>query len=205
MNGQTEKRTPRGFDWFEISRVVEITEPSGYSYITRRGRNERRNPDNMETPPFWSIYGRRDAEGETPAECIGDFRSRATAALMAEGIADGRPVEINDSMLPGFSVTYEIVTPESAEDGEAEETGYTLESGSLREALAEVWETRTSQVDGVECMEPDCSDPARATSFRVCNGMEFETGARESRTLHFPRGVSPGSAARLCRLIYQGV
>ncbi len=100
-----------------------------------------------------------------------------------------------------FSVSFEIVTPESAENGEAEDSGFELESGSLREAVETLFGTRTSGVGGVEYIEPDCSDTTQARWLTVANGMEFRTGARESRSLHFPNTMTPASRARLCALL----
>lgn len=100
-----------------------------------------------------------------------------------------------------FSVTYEIVTPESAEHGEAESRGYILESGGLREALAALLETRTAHCDGIMTIEPSCSDIGQARWIAVCNGTEYLTGAHENRALHIPNGVTPASRERLFRLI----
>lgn len=100
-----------------------------------------------------------------------------------------------------FSVTYEIVTQESAENGEAEEIGFELESGSLRDAIDAVTVTRTNMVDGVECVELSDSDAASARWITVSNGMEFETGAHESRSLHFPDNLTAASKRRIARIL----
>ena len=100
-----------------------------------------------------------------------------------------------------FNVTYEIVTPESAENGDVDESGFIAENVSLRDAIALVSETRTSRVGGVECIECDslpCDAPRWIT---VMNGMEFETGAQESRSLHIPDGVTESTARRIARLM----
>ena len=100
-----------------------------------------------------------------------------------------------------FNVTYEIITPESAEHGYADESGFVLESAPLREAIDAVHGTRTSRVDGVECIECD-SWPAYAPErVLVINGREYETGAQESRSLHIPLSVTPSSARRIARVI----
>jgi hypothetical protein len=82
-----------------------------------------------------------------------------------------------------FAVTYEIVTPESAAEGEADERGFICEGVSLRDAIKRVQETRTAHVDGVECIAAD-EYPLRSVS--ITNGMEYLTGAQETRTLHMP-------------------
>lgn len=101
-----------------------------------------------------------------------------------------------------FDVSYEIVTPESAEDGDAAERGMIGEDLDLRTALDLLLTTRTSLVGGVEAVEcdswPTSTDlpPRRVT---VYNGMEFETGAYESRSLHLG-DVTPSTAIRIARL-----
>jgi len=100
-----------------------------------------------------------------------------------------------------FSVTFEIVTQESAENGDAEERGYICEAEALRDALKDVHSTRTNEVEGcngIECDSSPCVAPRWVT---VSNGMEFRTGAYESRSLHIPQGVTPASARRIARLV----
>ena len=100
-----------------------------------------------------------------------------------------------------FSVTYEIVTPESAARGDAEELGFIGEGLTLRDALAGLNSaTRTNRVSGVECIECDSSPCDRPWWVTVNNGMEYETGADESRSLHIPASVSDASARRIARL-----
>ena len=99
-----------------------------------------------------------------------------------------------------FNVTYEIVTPESAEEGDAEERGFICEGFSLRDAMTLLHETRTSLVDGVESIDCDsypCDCPRWIT---VTNGMEYETGAHESRSLHIPAALTEATARRIARL-----
>ena len=106
--------------------------------------------------------------------------------------------------MKGFDVTYEIVTPESAEAGDFEETGYAGEGLQLREAIACLHETRTSKADAGGWIEPDSWPISLAyppSSFRLVYGIEYLTGARESRTLHLPRGCTPSSAMRIARLL----
>lgn len=98
-----------------------------------------------------------------------------------------------------FIVTYEVITRESAECGEAEERGVICEGETLREAIRELNCTRTNRVDGVEAVEPSNSH-GRARWITVYNGMEFETGAHENRSLHISDSVSDSSARRIARL-----
>jgi hypothetical protein len=97
-----------------------------------------------------------------------------------------------------FSVTFEIVTQESAEDGER---GFIEQDATLRDAIEAVNRTRTNRVDGVECIEADSHPCVRPRWITIVNGMEFETGANESRALHIPDTVTASSARRIARLV----
>jgi len=99
-----------------------------------------------------------------------------------------------------FSVTYAIVTPESAEEGDVDEQGFELTDASLREAIAAVLSTRTNKVDGIECIETS----EGGSHFRwitVTNGLEYETGAQESRSLHIPDHVTDSNRCRIAHLL----
>ncbi len=98
-----------------------------------------------------------------------------------------------------FNVTYDIVTPESAENGEAAESGFVDQNLSLRDAITELHLTRTNLCDGTECIEPSESR-GRPRWITVVNGQEYLTGAQESRALHIPCKVSDSSAIRIARL-----
>ena len=93
-----------------------------------------------------------------------------------------------------FHVTYQIVTQESAEQGEAAESGFIDKGLDLRVAVDAVFRTRTLFVGGYSTIYD-------GRTFTVDNGMEFLTGAYESRSLHRDRGVTDASWARLCRLL----
>lgn len=100
-----------------------------------------------------------------------------------------------------FSVSYEITTYESAENGEAEERGVIDEGLTLRDAIKEVHRTRTNLVGSVEAILPDSWPVDRVRWITVHNSAEYETGARESRTLHLPDTITPASSRRIARLV----
>lgn len=93
-----------------------------------------------------------------------------------------------------FIVTYEIVTPDSAESGEVEESGFITTDARLRDAIAEVKGTRTNEVESASI-----EDSGRWITIR--NGMEFRTGAYESRSIHPSFNITKSSYSRLFRLI----
>lgn len=96
-----------------------------------------------------------------------------------------------------FLVTYEIVTPESAQDGESDESGILDENLTFEVAADLVKRTRTNLIESRQVMEYD----EHTRTVRVTNGVEFQTGAHEIRTLHFPRHLSASTVfAFLCAL-----
>lgn len=99
-----------------------------------------------------------------------------------------------------FCITYEIVTPESAENGDIDESGSVLMTVDLRQAIKALTETRTSRVNGVLTTEFSSYPVAEGNWLTVYNGMEFETGAHESRSLHFRKGTTLSSMKRIARL-----
>jgi hypothetical protein len=103
--------------------------------------------------------------------------------------------------MPKFHVTYEIVTPESAEQGDVDERGFEIENATLREAIEVVHATRTNRVDGVNSIDASCSRIEDAEWFTITNGMEFETGAYESRSIHMPSSVTGASRRRIAKLL----
>ena len=99
-----------------------------------------------------------------------------------------------------FTVTFDIVTDESAKQGDCEAYGIIDDFTRLRDALKALNETRTSMVDSVECIEPDCIPCDWPRSVRVVNSREFKTGACETRYLHIPARITRASARRIARL-----
>lgn len=101
-----------------------------------------------------------------------------------------------------FTVTQEIITPKSAEYGDAESRKILASNITLREAIHMARETRTSKVDGILAVEPNCSpDYQNATWISIINGTEFETGAQEIRAIHFNQKLKPLTRQRLVKLL----
>ena len=102
-------------------------------------------------------------------------------------------------MIARFRVTYEIVTPESAEHGEAESMGFCAPGGwhfpasdpgphdmTLREALG-------------LCRPSE--DSGRWWNEEAPGRTDWRTGAEEFRSIHPPRNITPASYARVSRLL----
>jgi hypothetical protein len=94
-----------------------------------------------------------------------------------------------------FNVTYDIVTPESAEHSDTDECGFIEEGATLRDAISAVLRGRTRKRDSGDGASYDGDN-----TVIVGNGMEFETGAYETRYLHIPELVTGASARRIARL-----
>lgn len=98
----------------------------------------------------------------------------------------------------GFRVTYDITTPESAENGEAAESGF-VEPGGWRHALGNESAEGMTLREALELCSPqeDCGRWFTETDGRD----NYVTGANEMRALHPPRSITPASYARLKRLL----
>ena len=105
-------------------------------------------------------------------------------------------------MRKGWNVTFEIVTPESAEHGDAESRGFVSENQTLRDAL-EDWGGDGCHVEA-DCYPVDASiPPSWFTAYNVNDGTRsyYEDGEEESRGLHIPDRITVASRLRLARLI----
>ena len=76
-----------------------------------------------------------------------------------------------------------------------------MEGVSFREAVEEVQLTRTCDVGGSESVEASDSRIKSARWFTIINGMEFYTGACESRSLHIPKHITAASRQRIARVL----
>lgn len=103
-----------------------------------------------------------------------------------------------------FRVTYEYVTPESAEEGEAAETGFVLPGGWMV-TIASAMDDKHGQYDmtlreALDLAQPDC-DCGRWFSETTQDRCNYATGAVETRSIHPPQDITPSSYARLRRLL----
>ena len=99
-------------------------------------------------------------------------------------------------MTKKFSISYEIVTPESAEYGEAEERGMFMEDISFGEAMSELRWYKGCHV------EADCAPVHRPRWFIFIDADENHvTGARTSYSLHIPEHITESSRMRIARLL----
>lgn len=92
-----------------------------------------------------------------------------------------------------FDITFEIITPESAEYGDAEASGFEMENVTLREAYDFLrWQ-------GGYCEASD-SDTKQAQWLTFYGEPDFRTGETTNYSLHIPRNATPSSRMRIAKL-----
>ena len=92
-----------------------------------------------------------------------------------------------------FNVTYEIITPESAENGDVEEQGFVVENVTFREAL--------DAFGSWGHVEADCCPVRSPTWFTGYGDVDCMTGGTENRSLHLPDSLTNASRMRIARLL----
>lgn len=100
-----------------------------------------------------------------------------------------------------FTVTYDIVTEESAAEGETAEAGFIIENTPLRDAIKALFETHSCHCEGIQCIEANESPMRSPNSVTVFNGSNYLTGACESRSLHMPANLTASTRRRIARLV----
>lgn len=105
--------------------------------------------------------------------------------------------------MQGFRVTYEIVTPESAEQGENDEIGFIL-PGERRTPIAEALKDESNNFEmnlrsalNLVCPSYDCGRWFEESDARH----DYTSGESENRALHPPRNITESSYRRLKRLL----
>jgi hypothetical protein len=96
--------------------------------------------------------------------------------------------------MPRFHVTFDIVTPESAARGDAARMGFVSATGGHQKRPIDL-----SLREAVRLM--GCTEDSGSWFTETDGRRNHSTGAEERRALHPPRTISPGSYARLKRLL----
>ena len=102
-----------------------------------------------------------------------------------------------------FRVTYEIVTPESAEHGDFAETGFVM-PGEWRDPIEVALKEPLSAYDITlrEAMQLAYPQEDCGSWWCECDGrQDYQTGAYETRSIHPPKNITPSSYARVTRLL----
>lgn len=100
-----------------------------------------------------------------------------------------------------FAITYETVTPESAEHGDAAEHGWIINGQGSRVTLGDCfWALRNAGAIGchVEASEYPVREPRWLTFYKV--NEDYATGAETSWSLHFPETATAATRRRIARL-----
>lgn len=99
-----------------------------------------------------------------------------------------------------FHVTFEVMTEESAEQGDVEERGTVGEFDKLKDALQAFRDDGGAYVDGVRSIETDSSPCERPRWVTCVWGQNFQDGSERSTSLHIPENVTAASARRIALL-----
>ncbi len=107
-----------------------------------------------------------------------------------------------------FHVTYEIVTPESAEHGDAAERGFVLPGGWHEELPAHVFGEEAGKIKdecGLSLREAvdlvSLVEDSGHCFTEIDERQNYNTGESEIRSLHPPENITPASYGRLRRLL----
>jgi len=98
--------------------------------------------------------------------------------------------------MKGFSITYDIVTPESAEDGDLADCGMHAEGLTFREAMDEL---RWHRGCHVEADSYPLHRPRWFTFYEAEH--DYATGAVTSYSLHIPEHITEASRKRIARIV----
>lgn len=100
-----------------------------------------------------------------------------------------------------FQVTYDVTTPESAENGEYAESGYVVPGGwRFSASMAANDVVSMSLRDAVQLAGGGFEDSGRWFT-TVDTETNYRTGAETRYSIHPPRTITPASYRRLARLL----
>lgn len=102
-------------------------------------------------------------------------------------------------MAKRFRVTYEVVTPESAEHGDAAERGF-IAPGGWRTSAGNP-EIELGLREAIELVAAGVMEDCGQWFTEADGRLNYETGASERRSLHAPDNITAASYARLARLL----
>lgn len=112
-----------------------------------------------------------------------------------------------------YVMTYEIITPESAEQGDVAEHGYCEPGGWLypfpgspdEPNPGPAYVSLRAALRDLGSLEPSDSDYLDARWWGEVDGtVDYSTGAETRKSLHIPDNITPSSRRRINRLIKSG-
>jgi|SRR6267142_5822052 len=95
-----------------------------------------------------------------------------------------------------FRVTYEVVTPESAEHGDADERGFVSPGNWHHDDVAEM-----SLREACGLVSPRSMEDCGRWFSEIGERLDYQTGAAETRSLHPPKTITAASYGRLRRVM----
>lgn len=98
-----------------------------------------------------------------------------------------------------WDITFERITYDSAEDGEAEDGGYLHEGLTFREAMNELRYHLDSNIEADSYPVSLACPPRWFTFYDV--EKDYETGDTTHYALHIPPHITPASRLRVARLL----
>lgn len=99
-------------------------------------------------------------------------------------------------MAPKFRVTYDIVTPESASDGESAESGFYSRGGWKHDDPSD-WTLQ----EIVSQFGRNGLEDGGSSFYSIDTDTNYRTGEDTSYAVHPPRSITPSSYARLRRIL----
>lgn len=109
---------------------------------------------------------------------------------------------------PQFHVTYEIVTPESAEHGDAAERGFAMPGGWQYAMPDDMCGPAAAQFKSEHALElreaigmMSCCEDCDHWFSETDSDIDYATGAETRRSLHCPDSITPASYDRVARLL----
>lgn len=100
-----------------------------------------------------------------------------------------------------FHITYDIVTPESADRGDSAEAGY-ITSGGMHIDVVTTKDRKAAALDLHSAIAHlGCLEDSGSWFTEIDGRDNYRTGEHETRSLHPPRNITPSSYRRLCRLL----
>lgn len=104
-----------------------------------------------------------------------------------------------------FRVTYDIVTPESAENGEADRGGYVTPGNWHFEVWPEDTVEKTEDIEltlkeALSLVSAGCMEDSGSWFTEVDSDQDYKTGEYETRSLHVPDNITQSSYDRIKRI-----
>lgn len=189
---------------------IAVRQANGMYELVERNANELHDTKDAAEASRKALHENNDEAKIRQA--LGGIVTRVIEVPTYAGTGDpaGRLFDLDDvldsDLKHGFSATYEIITNESAESGDAAESGYLVQNVSLREACEAAAENQPGEVESVEPNAmPDVAQARWVTWYRrPDNFRTFGPEEVKNTSLHFPEELSGPMRSRIIEAINAG-